>query len=127
MKKSLWLSFFVIVTLLGCNQEEIELTSNKDTTKDTVTESPSKNEISTDPDYGDMLVYEIKETSILIAPPATDPEASYPVYEILIDKDTDFQGRVNNFKDLKLDDRLNVWTKNKTDEKVVAKIILVSE
>ena len=39
-------------------------------------------------DYTEVYIQEINKTSIIISPYATDPEASYPVYEIYIDEKT---------------------------------------
>ncbi|MFD2629875.1 hypothetical protein [Oceanobacillus kapialis] len=71
------------------------------------------------------FIYDITESSIHIAPPATDPEASYPIYEVFINDSTVIEGAVNTFNELTLEDNVKVWVNQKGDGKEVAEKIVV--
>ncbi|MDN7240598.1 hypothetical protein QWY14_02295 [Planococcus sp. N028] len=72
-------------------------------------------------------IEEVKETSIVISPPATDPEADYPVYEIFVGEDTLIEGSRNSFDELKRLDGVKVWIDNESEEKEFAERIVVED
>ncbi|MBU9713583.1 hypothetical protein [Evansella tamaricis] len=119
MRKAVIIFVFVIA-LVACNQEnkKVETPSN---TKANVTVKQEE----TTPNYNNVFIYEVTETSILIAPPATDPEASYPVFEIFIDQDTKIEGSKDKFDELTEDDDVKVWVRRKGEGKEFAKKIVV--
>ncbi|TFB15044.1 hypothetical protein E3U55_12385 [Filobacillus milosensis] len=45
-------------------------------------------------------ILEVKEDSILVSEDDINPESTYPVYEIMINKSTKFSGEVERYKDL---------------------------
>jgi hypothetical protein len=113
--------FVFFIVLVGCNQENKKVeTPSK--TKENVTVKQEE----TNPDYNNVFIYEVRKTSILIAPPATDPEASYPVYEILIDQNTKIEGSKDKFDELTEDDDVKVWVIRKGEGKEFAKKIVVN-
>ncbi len=77
------------------------------------------------PDYRNFIIEDVKETSLFITPPATDPEASYPVYEIYVDETTQIVGYKNNLDELAKGDNVKVWVQEK--DKEPAEKIFVNE
>jgi len=77
------------------------------------------------PDYRNMYITSINENSIEIATYATDPEASYPVYELIIDENTKIKGSKDKFDELSVNDDVKVWVKIIEDEKEIAEKIIV--
>ncbi len=77
------------------------------------------------PDYRNFIIEDVKETSLFITPPATDLEASYPVYEIYVDETTQIVGYKNNLDELAKGDNVKVWVQEK--EKEPAEKIFVNE
>ncbi|MCP3027801.1 hypothetical protein [Halobacillus sp. A5] len=78
-------------------------------------------------DYQNVFIYELKDESVVIAPSAEDPEASYPAYEVLIDDQTKVEGRKDRLEDLREDDHVEVWEKRKGEEQEVAVKIVVDK
>jgi carbonic anhydrase/acetyltransferase-like protein (isoleucine patch superfamily) len=114
--------FVFLIALTGCNQE-----NTKVDTPSNIQENVTVKQKETNPDYQNVFIYEIKETSVVIAPPATDPEASYPVYEIFIDEKTRIEGRKDNFDELTIGDDVKVWVKRKSEDKEVAEKVVVNQ
>lgn len=105
----------------GCNEENVKV-SNLTNAQENLT---IKQEEAA-PDYQNVFIYEVRETSVLITPPATDPEASYPVYEIFINEETKIEGIKGHFDELTKDDHVKVWVGRKRDEdKEIARRIVV--
>ncbi|WP_078553500.1 hypothetical protein [Bacillus alkalicellulosilyticus] len=113
--------FVLLLVLVGCIQENKQVETPSNTKESVTVKQEEKN-----PDYYNVFIYEVRETSILIAPPATDPEASYPVYEIFIDQNTKIEGSKDKFEDLTEDDDVKVWVKPKGDGKEFAKKIVIN-
>lgn len=109
-----------LVALIGCIQENtiVDTPSNKQ--DDIFVEQKEAN-----PDYQNVYIYEIYEASIVIAPSVTDPEASYPVYEIFINENTKIEGSKDKFDDLIEGDDLKVWVTHKDENKEIAEKIVV--
>lgn len=113
-----------IIALFGCSQEINNIEINPNPTKK-VTDKKIKTEDN--PDYSNMFIEDIKENTIVIAPPATDPEASYPAYEIFIDENTKIEGSKQKFDELNIHDEVKVWIKKTEDDKEIAKKVFVLE
>ncbi|MFP3359787.1 hypothetical protein R0K17_20930, partial [Planococcus sp. SIMBA_143] len=64
---------------------------------------------------------------IIISPYATDPEASYPVYEIYIDEKTKIEGKRNSKEELQEDDDIEVWIRKQGVEKLKAEKVFVNK
>jgi len=72
-----------------------------------------------------ILELENENENIMIGPPATDPEASYLAYEIIIDENTKVEGTKSSVTDLIEGDQ-NVWTEKKgSDEETAEKIEVI--
>jgi hypothetical protein len=122
LKKYVFILLVSLFTLVGCQQEN-ENVESPTNTKEEETAKEAKG-ITDIPDYDNVFIYEIKETSILIAPPATDPTASYPVYEIFIEDDTVIESKKEDFEGLEKGSYVQVWVKDQgTDKKIAKKII----
>lgn len=89
-----------IITLFGCSQE-------------------------LGPDYHNMFVVDIHEDIIVIAPYATDPEASYPTYEIVIDANTKIESSKYKIDKLSINDDVKIWVKKMDDGKEIAEKVIV--
>lgn len=111
MRSLLTTLLITTVLLCGCSSQENN-TTNTDTN---FPEKTSADLTETDPDYSNVFIESMMENAIVIAPYATDPEASYPVYEIRIDENTRIEGSKNKFVDLKVKDDVEVWVR-KTDK-----------
>lgn len=72
-----------------------------------------------------MFIVDIKENSIVIVPHATDPEASYPAYEIIINENTKIEGSKYKLDELSVNDDVKVWIKKIDDEKEIAEKVFV--
>lgn len=91
----------LIIALFGCNSQELN------------------------PDYHNMYVVDIQENIIVIAPHATDPEASYPTYEIMIDANTEIESSKYKIVKLSINDDVKIWVKKMDDGKEIAKKVIV--
>lgn len=113
---------FIVV---GCQQEN----GNVETPTNTKKEETAKETegITVLPDYDHVFIYEIQETSILVAPPATDSTASYPVYEIFIEEDTVIENKKGDFEGLEKGKYVQVWVKEKGTEKEIAEKIIIKD
>ena len=78
-----------------------------------------------EPDYNQMFIETMTENTIVIAPYATDPEASYPTYDIHIDENTRIEGSKNSFEELKVKDDVKVWVRKIGENSQVAEKIWV--
>nr|WP_246364117.1 DUF4362 domain-containing protein [Halobacillus locisalis] len=78
-----------------------------------------------DPDYNQVFIEAMMENTIVIAPYATDPEASYPTYEIRIDENTRIEGSKNSFEELKVKDDVKVWVRKIGENDKVAERVWV--
>ncbi|RCW76959.1 hypothetical protein [Saliterribacillus persicus] len=111
----------LILALLGCSSNEIDNAESPSNP----TEKTNEEKAEANPDYHNMFIEDIKENSIVIAPHATDPEASYPVYEIFFNQNTKIEGNKQKFDELSINDDLKVWTKKIDDDKKIAVKIYV--
>ncbi|MFD1020929.1 hypothetical protein [Thalassobacillus hwangdonensis] len=116
------LSLAIVLTLLaGCMQESYP-TPNPDSFVDVTNQS------ETTSDYRHLYILEVSETRMHIAPPMTDPTASYPSYEIHFDEDTKVEGVKDSVKVLAEGDLVEVWVrKDGPDREVAEKIIVYSQ
>lgn len=73
------------------------------------------------------FIEEVKKSSIIISPPATDPEAEYPVYEVFITEKTIIEGKKERFDELERFDKVKVWVDEESEEKELAKTIVVED
>ncbi|KAB8125505.1 hypothetical protein F9U64_22530 [Gracilibacillus oryzae] len=112
-----------IIALYGCSSQEIENVETNYYPAEKVTEEKTE----TNPDYRNMFIENIKDNLIVIAPHATDPEASYPVYEIFIDENTNIEGSKQKLDELVVNDDVKVWIKKIDDDKEIAERIFVHE
>ncbi|WP_430787193.1 hypothetical protein VBD025_15800 [Virgibacillus flavescens] len=118
MRKLIFL--LLLLTLFGCNQN-----NEIDETSPNFEEQGTSEQNNTNPDYQNVFIEEVKETSIVIVPPATDPDASYPAYEIFVDEHTKIEGNKEKFDELAKNDDVKVWVKQKGSEKEIATKIVV--
>ncbi|MYL56741.1 hypothetical protein GLW20_04420 [Virgibacillus halodenitrificans] len=112
----------LLLALFGCNQD-----NKNDEIPSNFEEQGTSQQNNTNPDYQNVFLEEVKGTSIIIVPPATDPEASYPAFEIFIEKNTKIEGSKEKIDELAKNDYLKVWVKQKGTEKEVAEKIVVLE
>ncbi|PWU67274.1 hypothetical protein [Gracilibacillus dipsosauri] len=109
----------LLISLVGCNQNS----ENKNNY--TTLNLQTHHQVESNPDYQNFIIEDVKETSLFITPPATDPEASYPVYEIYVDEMTQIVGYKNNLDELAKGDNVKVWVQEK--DKEPAEKIFVNE
>ncbi|MCD5323238.1 MULTISPECIES: hypothetical protein [Pontibacillus] len=78
-------------------------------------------------DYSGFYVDEVEEggKSIVVSPPANDPEAEYPVYKILIGENTEIEG--DKVKGISVGDHVSIWVKKLGNQEVATKVIRRSE
>ncbi|WP_079478192.1 hypothetical protein [Halobacillus salinus] len=103
----------MLVSVAGCNQSPSEFED----------EEPSKN--SEEPDYTGVYVEDIQEDRLIVQPLATDPEASYPVYEIYVDEHTELVGEAARLDEIEVEDEVEIWVHDKGAEKEIAEKIFV--
>lgn len=72
-------------------------------------------------------IEEVKKSSVIISPPATDPEADYPVYEVFITEKTSIEGNKESFDELERLDKVKVWVEETSEEKEMAETIVVED
>lgn len=72
-------------------------------------------------------IEEVKKSSVMISPPATDPEAEYPVYEIFITEKTIIEGNKESVDELERLDKVKVWIDEESEEKEMAVKIVVED
>lgn len=125
MRKSLLISFFALVFIVACSQEENSGNLNLNTNENDDTNLEVANANESEPDYSNMFIYDINELSIMIAPFVDDPEASYPVYEVFIDQNTIIEGEKETLEELEIKDEIKVWLKNNDTERETAAKILI--
>ncbi|HSJ38574.1 MAG TPA: hypothetical protein VK945_10230, partial [Planococcus sp. (in: firmicutes)] len=82
MKKLLLLLLFSGFTLTGCTE------ASEEPTKKIITSDEKTEKAINKADYKNMRILELENENMMIGPPATDPEASYPAYEIVLDENT---------------------------------------
>ncbi|MFC4403343.1 hypothetical protein [Gracilibacillus xinjiangensis] len=114
MKKYIIVLIFSLFLLIGCNQksEEPNLINRNNT-------------IKTQSEYLDMVVIELNEDILIIGPPADDPEASYPSYEVNINENTKVEGRITDINLIENGDYVSVWTEPTQTDKLIAEVIQV--
>lgn len=110
--------FIVMVlsfTVIGCSQDSVV---QKQFVKNTATESMNEKII-----YSEVVILEIRGSTLMIAPHATDPEAAFPVYQILTDEKTSVIGSKNAVDALQIGDDVKVWAlKNDSNAEVAVKV-----
>lgn len=117
MKKLFYIFWVALSGFYGCAQETEKAKEKRFTSNET------KEETFNAPDYGNQLILEIGKDYVLIGPPATDPEASYPAYELQIEEGTKVEGAKANTGDLSKGDKVDVWTATEGhNDEVVEKI-----
>ncbi|MBB5181578.1 hypothetical protein HNQ44_003043 [Planomicrobium koreense] len=79
------------------------------------------------PEYVKLRILEIDNGKMMIGPPAADPEASYPAYEVFIDKETKVEGEKTFINELIVGDHVSVWTKAAASDKEFAEKIIVAK
>ena len=79
------------------------------------------------PDYRNMYVVDIQKDIIIIAPHANDPEASYPVYEIMIDANTEIESSKHKIDRLSINDDVKIWVNKIEDGKEIAEKVIVQD
>ncbi|MFD2706746.1 hypothetical protein [Salibacterium lacus] len=79
--------FVFLLSLFGCGKEESDYTGD---------------------------IEKVNENSIEVVYPKEDrnPDASYPVYTVNVNEDTEFTGSADAFRDLAEGDRVQVWVIN---------------
>ncbi|MCT2536856.1 hypothetical protein NC661_16695 [Aquibacillus koreensis] len=112
-----------LISLFGCSSQEVD---NAETDSNPTKMVKEKTEKEANPDYRNMFIVDIKESIIVIAPHAID-EASYPVYEIYINKNTSIEGSKEKFDELSINDDVKVWVKDTDDDKEIAEKLFVHE
>lgn len=113
----MFIMFFLILN--GCMEEsgksqEHRLSSN-DVSEKTVHTA----------EYVNVQILETMNGKIVIGPKATDPEASYPVYELIVNKDTKVEGEKTSANELRVGDHVSIWAKEESAEKEFAEKIVV--
>ena len=63
----------------------------------------------------------------MIGPSDTVPKASYPAYEVFIEKETKVEGEKTSIDELIEDDHLSVWIKAAASDKELAEKIIVAK
>ncbi|GAF65574.1 hypothetical protein BTS2_2472 [Bacillus sp. TS-2] len=104
MKKHILPVMILVFLLVGCVQQE---------EKPSTVHEPIKVDVQRE--YKNMIVIEISEEIIIIAPPADNPEASYPVYEMKIDEDTKVEGSIDEFNLISVGDVVSIWVEETDD------------
>ena len=123
MKKFIFL--FVFTTLLvGCSEEITDGKNSSNSNK--MPNIEQKEEANKTADYTEVYIQEINKNHIIISPYATDPEASYPVYEIYIDEKTKIEGKRNSKEELQEDDDIEVWIRKQGVEKLKAEKVFIN-
>ncbi|MCA0970876.1 hypothetical protein LCM20_09765 [Halobacillus litoralis] len=84
-------------------------------------EAPEEEE----PDYDDVLIQDIDENLLTVVPPVTDPDASYPVYEIVVDEETKVDGAKESLDELRIKDDVEIWLKSTGSDEETAERITV--
>lgn len=79
------------------------------------------------PEYVNVRILEIDNGKMMIGPPAADPEASYPAYEVFIKKETKVEGEKTSIDELIEGDRVSVWIKAAASDKEFAEKIIVAK
>ncbi|WP_270182350.1 hypothetical protein [Alkalihalobacillus sp. CinArs1] len=121
MRKSVGILLVLSLALIGCSYGN---TPNEASSK-VKEKSISEQQVTTHLVYQDVVILEVKKTSIVIAPPASDPEASYPAYLVYIDENTIIKGTKEKFDELVEGDDVSVRVNNEGAEKEVAESIVV--
>ena len=63
-------------------------------------------------DYNGFIV-EVKETSLIIITPTSNPMEDYPTYEIFLTQDTEIEGKRDSINDFRAGDEVRVWIEKK--------------
>lgn len=117
MKKLLLFLMLFVIALTGCTE------ASEEPTKKIIISDEKTEEAVNGADYINMRILELENENMMIGPPATDPEASYPAYEIVLDETTKVEGTKTAVNDLIEGDHVNVWTeRNGSDMEVAEKI-----
>jgi len=75
-------------------------------------------------DYNGFII-EVKETSLIISTPTSDPMDDYPTYEIFLTEDTEIEGKRDSVDDFRAGDEVRVWIEEKGDFKKIAQKIII--
>lgn len=119
MKKFLLVFLLSILFLYGCTQESEKVTKQPNTSNEINEETLDSAK------YENFRILEIESGNITIGPPVTDPEASYPTYEVFIEGNTKVEGEKKALNELKEGDNVNIWIKREGSDKEIADKIVV--
>ena len=76
-------------------------------------------------DYNGFIV-EVKETSLIITIPTSDPMDDYPTYEFFLTEDTEIEGKSDSLNGVfRAGDEVRVWVEEKEEVKKIAKKIII--
>ena len=120
MKKLMFLLLLFGFALTGCTEV------SEEPTKKIITSDEKTEDAIHKADYINMRILEIENENMMIGPPATDTEASYEAYEIILDGNTKVEGTKSAVTDLTEGDHVDVWTVKKgADEETAEKIEVI--
>lgn len=94
--------------------------------KNISSQSVNKETVNT-PEYANVRILEIENEKMMIGPSDTVPKASYPAYEVFIEKETKVEGEKTSIDELIEDDHLSVWIKAAASDKELAEKIIVAK
>lgn len=78
--------------------------------------------------YSEVVILEIRGSTLMIAPHATDPEAAFPVYQVIADEKTSVVGSKNAVDALQVGDDVKVWAlKNDSNAEVAVKVEVIEK
>ncbi len=92
---------FFLILIVGC-QSPVEKYDYQDQTKDKF--------VADQPDYFNYTIIAINESTLVIAPIPDDLDASYSTETLPYDDESKVEGEKHHISELKLDDRIDVWT-----------------
>lgn len=75
-------------------------------------------------DYKGFIVG-VRETSLIITTPTSDPRDDYPTYEIFLSEDTEIVGNRDRINDFRPGDEVRVWIEDKSKAKKIARKIII--
>ncbi|WP_148434701.1 hypothetical protein [Gracilibacillus massiliensis] len=103
----------LLIFLVGCDSE-VEKFDYQDQTND--------NHVAEQPEFFNYIIIEITEDKLEIAPIRNDLDVSYSTEILSLSHETKVEGKKRHINDLKIDDRVDVWTKdNDQIEKIKVK------
>ena len=71
------------------------------------------------------FIGEVRENSLIVITPTSDPMDDYPTYEIFLTEDTEIESKRDKINDFRAGDEVRVWIEEKGKAKKIARKIII--